>query len=210
MAQKIRRNSMEHLQLYDLDKLTILTSNHQLPPPLPPPRKCQSHLPSDIAFERYQFLCDMTRHKTDPIYAKTPMFRTIPQSKPVEYHRRVLGTRFPPHIITPILTTSPNSEEPESAETDNEEEEEQENADEDDKQDSDNDDGDDDDNDDDDDDDDDDDSDGDKSRSSSSSKGSSKSDSGSSSSSSGDDDDMFNDDDDKRGIVEKLFDRNKK
>jgi hypothetical protein len=209
MAQKIRRNSMEHLQLYDLDKLTILTSNHQLPPPLPPPRKCQSHPPSDIAFERYQFLCDMTRHKTDPIYAKTPMFRTIPQSKPVEYHRRVLGTRFPPHIITPILTTSLNSEEPESAETDNEEEEEQENADEDDKQDSDNDD-DDDDDDDNDDDDDDDDSDGDKSRSSSSSKSGSGG-SSSSSSSSSDDDDMFNDDDDdKRGIVEKLFDRNKK
>jgi len=193
MAQRIRRNSMENLQLYDLDKPTILTSNHQAPPPLPPPRKYQCHLPPDIAFKRYQFLCDMTRHERDPIYASTPMFRTIPQSKPVEYHRKVLGGYIPSNIITPISTTSSKSAESESTETDNEAEEEQENADEDDKQDSDNDDDDDDDDNNEDDDDDDDDSDGDKSSSSSSSNH----------------DDMFNDDGDNQGIVEKIFNRNK-
>ncbi|CAF1590591.1 unnamed protein product [Rotaria sp. Silwood1] len=110
MDGRIRRRSMEHLELYDLDKLILLSSNHQLPPPppppLPPPRKYRRRLPASQAFERYSFLCDRQRHNTDPIYAATPMFTTISQSTSVKGPRRLLGTRLPSNIIKSVSSTS--------------------------------------------------------------------------------------------------------
>ena len=85
MARLVRRYSMERLELYDLDKLI---TNYQLQSPVPPTRKCQDRRSSiNPTYERYQFLCNMTRSRTDPIYAATPMFTTIPQSMKEETHR---------------------------------------------------------------------------------------------------------------------------
>jgi hypothetical protein len=183
MARLIRRPSMEHLKLYDLD---ILTINSSLPPPLPPPRKHQHHRPSNSTSERYQFLCNIERNKTDPIYAATPMFRIIPKSSHVKHHRQLLGSYVPPRIIKPLAPTSLTSPEPKTPNIDNEaeEEEEQENSDEDDDRSTDNDDDDDD----------------------------SSSDDESSSSSSGNDgnDDILNDDNNDKGVVQQIFDRNKR
>jgi len=190
MAERIRRDSMEHLELYDLDQITILKSNKQIPPPLPPPREQQHHLPPNFAFERYQFLCDMTRNKEDPVYAATPMFKTIPHSTPVKHCRQLLGSRIPSKIVTPISITSPmsptslKSPEPESARIDNDtkEEQEEESSDEDEDENSDNDDN-----------------------------GSDENeDDSSSSEDNNDNDDILNDDRDNRGIVETIFNRHKK
>jgi hypothetical protein len=171
---------MELLELYDLDKLI---PNRQLPPPLPPPRQHRQHLPPAFASERYQFLCDMKRHKTDPVYAATPMFTTIPQSKHVQHQRRLLGSHVPATIIKSVSPAFPNSPEPDSAEPDNATDKEE--------------DSDDDQNPDDDDDDDDHQSEDEESSSSSSSDDNN-------------DDDIFGDDDNKKGIVEQIFNRNKK
>ncbi len=114
MDRLIRRHSMERLELYDLDKLT---NNHQLPPPLPPPRKPLIRRPSmNPSFERYQFLCNMTRSKTDPIYAATPMFTTIPQSSQEKSHRQLIGSYIRLENVTPILPTIPTSPEPKKSE----------------------------------------------------------------------------------------------
>lgn len=106
MNYRMRRKSMEQLELYDLDQIK---PRYSKPPPLPPPRQqrqqpCQ--LPSDVAFQRYSFLCDMTRLQTDSNYASTPMFSVIPQQKKVRYHRQMLGTRFPANIVKPIASKS--------------------------------------------------------------------------------------------------------
>ncbi len=181
MAHQIRRDSMKHLQLYDLDKLTLI-----LPPPLPTTPK---HQYQRSTFERYQFLCDMKRCKTDPVYAATPMFTTIPQSKHIIKHpRQILGAYVPRGIIKPLSTTSPKSPEPESTRTDDDEKEEHKSSDEDDDDDQNL--------------DDDNDERDESSRSSSSS---------SSSSDNNDNNDILNDDDDdKKGIVEQIFNRDKK
>lgn len=178
MAGRIRRNSMENLQIYDLDNLIF---NRQLPPPLPPPRQHRNRLPAAFAFERYQFLCDRNRHKTDPIYAATPMFATILQSTCTKHRRQLLGTRIPTDIIKSIPHTSPESTEPESARIHNDKEDES--SDENDNQDS--------------------DSDNDNDDGGAS---------GDQSSSSSDDhdEDYLDDDHDKKGIVEQIFNRNKR
>jgi hypothetical protein len=98
MARLIRRHSMERLELYDLDKLIQLQ-----PSLLPPTCKRQDRRPSiNPTFERYQFLCNMTRSKTDPIYAATPMFTTIPQSLEEKTHRQLLGSQVPLQNVKPI------------------------------------------------------------------------------------------------------------
>jgi len=178
MAHPIRRKSMEHLEVYDLDKLTL---NRSLPPPLPPPRKHRNPLPADFAFKRYQFLCDKKRHETDPVYAATPMFATIPQSDRIKRRRQLFGSRIPTEIIKSIPHTSSESTEPESARTDNDKAKE-ESSDEDDNQESDN-------------DHDDHDEGGEQF---------------SSSSTDDHDDDYLNNDGDKRGIVEQIFNRHKR
>ncbi|CAF0744617.1 unnamed protein product [Adineta ricciae] len=106
MACRIRRTSMEHLEVYDLDKLhKILSSrDHHKPPPIPPSREHRHRLPPQLTFQRYQFLCNMKRHKTDPIYAATPMFTTIPHSIYVRPRRQLLGSYIPAHVITPLNT----------------------------------------------------------------------------------------------------------
>jgi hypothetical protein len=112
MARLIRRHSMERLELYDLDKLiTIQPINDQLPPPLPPPRQPHYHRRPSInpTLERYQFLCNMTRNKTDPVYAATPMFTTIPQSSKEKPHRQLLGCYIRLENVKPICVTSPTS-----------------------------------------------------------------------------------------------------
>ncbi|CAF2722040.1 unnamed protein product [Rotaria sp. Silwood2] len=134
MAHRIRRGSMEHLELYDLDKFTLLSSNRQLRPPLPPPRKYRCRLPAKQTFERYRFLCDTKRLATDPIYAATPMFTIIPQSTPVKHPRRLLGARVPSDIIKPRSTTSSESSESQGAERNNNTKEEESNDDDDDHQ----------------------------------------------------------------------------
>jgi hypothetical protein len=105
---------MERLELYDLDKLiTIPTINYQLPPPLPPPRKYQQRRPSmNPTFERYKFLCNMTRSETDPIYAATPMFTTIPQLSQVKSHRQLLGSYVRLENVTPLSCAPSKSPEP--------------------------------------------------------------------------------------------------
>ena len=177
MANRIRRNSMEHLQIYDLDKFIF---DQTSPPPLPPPRQHRNRLPPDYALERYHFLCDRNRHQTDPIYAATPMFTTIPQKKQPTYHRQLLGSRIPLDLIKPKLVppTSPESAEPESARTEINDDE----TDEDDNEES---------------DDSNDDSDA----------GADESDS--SSSSDDPNEDYFDDDDDQKGLVEQIFNRHK-
>jgi hypothetical protein len=175
---------MENLELYDLDKLTILTSDRQLPPPLPSPRKHRRPLPPDYAFERYKFLCDMERHQTDPVYAATPMFTTIPQSKDLKYHRKILGSHVPSKIIQPISPKSPKSAE---SDLDAEEEQGQEKEEEEEKEES-------------------SDEEDDESSDSDDERGGNES----SSSSSDDDVNILDDTDDDRGIVETIFNRHKK
>lgn len=190
MARRIRRKSMERLELYDLDHLyeIISPAHHRGPPPVPPPRQRRCRLSDPQAnFERYQFLCDMKRHKTDPIYAATPMFSTIPQQTQRSSPRRLLGSYIRPEIITPLKKTtaseSSDSEDGEASDKDEEEAEEEEEE----KDDA----------------DDDDDT------------GSAADDDNDESSSSSSSDDADNDgydddDDDKRGIIEQIFNRNKK
>ncbi|CAF0906000.1 unnamed protein product [Rotaria sordida] len=77
MSHIIRRHSMEHLELYDLDKLKI---NYQLTSQLSP--TCKDNHPYSLINSKHehdQFLCNIKRNKIDPIYAATPMFTTIPQ-----------------------------------------------------------------------------------------------------------------------------------
>jgi hypothetical protein len=194
---------MEQLELWDLDELTRVPSNYELPrpspiplprpPPIPPPRQNQRQILRNSSFDYYKFLCDPTRCEKDPVYDATPMFTTIPQSKHVKYHHHLLGCHFPANIVTPISTESPKSPEPSSADTDKDkEEQEQEKEKEGEEEDDDDDDEDDDKSSDDDDDDDDD-----------------RKESSSSSSSEDNDDNIF-DNDDKKGVVQQLFDRHKK
>lgn len=112
MAHQRRRDSMEKLELFDLD---ALKSNQQLCPPLPLPRTHRRYLGKDVTFKRYQFLCDMKRNKNDPIYAATRFFSTIPQSTPVQNTRRLLGSHLPLYIIKPLPSKSPMSPNPDSA-----------------------------------------------------------------------------------------------
>jgi hypothetical protein len=175
MAHQIRRYSMEHLELYDLDKLT---------PPIPPPRKSRCRLRTRSDFDRYEFLCDMNRLKTDPVYAATPMFRTIPQSSQIKHSRQLLGSYLPAEIIKPVLRTSTESE---SVTTNNDTEEEKEKSDEDadenlDEAD-----------------------DEDEREQSSSSSSSNRSDSDDK-----EEEDIFDDDEDKKGILEQIFNRGRK
>ncbi len=114
MASLIRRHSMERLELYDLDKLEI---NCQSPPPLPPSRNSSYRRPSmNPSVERYQFLCNMTRTKTDPIYAATPMFTTIPQSSQEKTPRQLIGSYIRLENIKPIASETPISPEPKKIE----------------------------------------------------------------------------------------------
>jgi hypothetical protein len=187
MAHLIRRRSMERLELYDLDKLS---TNYQLPPPLPPPRIPHYHrrLSMNPTLERYQFLCNMTRNKTDPIYAATPMFTTIPQTSKEKFHRQLLGSYIRLENVKPLTPTIPKSPEPKQIEIikdkNKQQEEEKENEDNNDDEKEENDDqfsG--------------------SSSSSSSSSDEQEKDNGN---------DILHDDDDKKGIVEQIFDRNKK
>ena len=129
MASLIRRHSMERLELYDLDKLiTIPTINHQLPPPLPPPRKCPQRRPSmNPIYERYKFLCNTTRNKTDPIYAATPMFTTIPQSSQEKSPRQLLGSYIRLENVKQLPGVSFTTPEPKSTEIIEEEKENEDN-----------------------------------------------------------------------------------
>ena len=108
MARLIRRRSMERLELYDLDKfISVASADQQLPPPLPPARAHWRRPSANATLERYQFLCNTTRTKTDPIYAATPMFTTIPQSPgkaPVS--RQLLGSYMRAENIHPIVVKS--------------------------------------------------------------------------------------------------------
>ncbi|UJR14634.1 hypothetical protein I4U23_001628 [Adineta vaga] len=116
MAYRIRRESMEHLDLYDLDKINNIMSfrNRRLPPPIPAPRKHRRQLPTNVTFERYHFLCNMNRHKTDPIYAAVPMFKTLPPSIYIKPRRQLLGTYFPTNIIRPLKNKANKSTESEN------------------------------------------------------------------------------------------------
>ncbi|CAF1149522.1 unnamed protein product [Rotaria sp. Silwood1] len=92
MSHLIRRHSMEHLELYDLDKFNIIPSkNYQLTSQLSSSSYKYQHRYSliDSTHERYQFLCNIKRSKIDPIYAATPMFTTIPQSLNEEYYQQL-------------------------------------------------------------------------------------------------------------------------
>lgn len=82
MARLIRRPSMENLVLYDLDKLKMIPSANF--------KSYSFRRPSiNPKYERYQFLCNAQRSKIDPIYAATPMFTTIPQSRE-EIHQQLI------------------------------------------------------------------------------------------------------------------------
>ncbi len=124
MAHLIRRHSMERLELYDLDKFsTSQSNNYQLPPPLPPPRISYHHhhhhhrrTSINPTLERYQFLCNTSRSKTDPIYAATPMFTTIPQSSQEKPHRQLLGTYIRLENVKPLPLKTPISPEPKKIE----------------------------------------------------------------------------------------------
>lgn len=106
MARLIRRRSMERLELYDLDQ--FVRNNQQRPPPLPPPRNSlQRRASMNPSSERYQFLCNMTRYRTDPIYAATPMFTTIPHSSYQDSHRHILGSYIRSENVKPIVSELP-------------------------------------------------------------------------------------------------------
>jgi hypothetical protein len=87
MNSRIRRRSMEQLQLYDLDNLQS-SSDESLspPPPLPPLRPI-----GNFFIQRYEFLCNARRTRLDPIYAATPMFTTIPSSSSFRIPRQSLS-----------------------------------------------------------------------------------------------------------------------
>ena len=102
MADLIRRQSMEHLEVYDLDKILPKPSvDHQLPPPLPPPRQCHRRASLNVNSSRYQFLCSTKRTRTDPIYSATPMFTTIPSTPTSD--RQLLGSSTRLRNVTPLL-----------------------------------------------------------------------------------------------------------
>jgi hypothetical protein len=105
MADPIRRHSMEHLEVYDLDKILPRPSvDHQLPPPLPPPRQCHRRASLNVNTTRYQFLCSTKRTRNDPIYSATPMFTTIPSTtSPSADHRQLLGSSTRLRNMTPLL-----------------------------------------------------------------------------------------------------------
>lgn len=118
MARFIRRRSMERLELYDLDQYT--QNQRECPPPLPPPRNplLQRRTSMNPTVERYQFLCNMTRNRTDPIYAATPMFTTIPHSSYQDSHRHILGSYIRSENVKPISSEIPvQSPEPEKKQT---------------------------------------------------------------------------------------------
>ena len=127
MARFIRRRSMERLELYDLDQYT--RNHHDCPPPLPPPRNPLQRRPSmNPSIERYQFLCNMTRNRTDPIYAATPMFTTIPHSFYQDSHRHILGSYIRSENVKPISSEIPvQSSEPEKKQAVKEQTDEKEN-----------------------------------------------------------------------------------
>lgn len=83
MAQLIRRRSMEHLELYDLDELKLNPSAPELRSICKHPHHRRSSV--NTTYDRYQFLCNTKRTQMDPIYAATPMFTTIPRSSDDEY-----------------------------------------------------------------------------------------------------------------------------
>ena len=102
MADLIRRHSMEHLEVYDLDKILPKPSvDHQLPPPLPPPRQCHRRASLNVNSSRYQFLCSTKRTRNDPIYSATPMFTTIPST--TTDHRPLLGSSTRLRNMKPLL-----------------------------------------------------------------------------------------------------------
>ena len=108
MARLIRRHSMERLELYDLDTfIPVPCVDRQLPPPLPPARAHWRRPSANATLERYQFLCNTTRTKTDPIYAATPMFTTIPPSPGTGLvSRQLLGSHVRADNIHPIAVKS--------------------------------------------------------------------------------------------------------
>ncbi len=117
MARLIRRHSMERLELYDLDKLITMPSiNYEIPPPLPPPRIPHRSPSIKPSLESYQFLCNMTRNKTDPIYAATPMFTTIPQASQEKPHRQLLGSYARLENVKPLPLITVKSPEPKKVE----------------------------------------------------------------------------------------------
>lgn len=152
------------------------------PPPLPPPREHRQQLPKQFAFERYRFLCDMQRHLTDPIYAATPMFTTILPTVQIKSPRRILGLRIPNEIIKARTppASSSSSDSSQSSDTDNQSKDKSS----------------------------DDDDDEDRNQNSDNDDGGGDQSSSSSSSSSNDDAD--DDDDDDKGIVEQIFNRDRK
>lgn len=106
MADLIRRQSMEHLDVYDLDKILPKPSvNHQLPPPLPPSRQCHRRASLNVNTSRYQFLCSTKRTRNDPIYSATPMFTTIPSTttSPTTANRPLLGSSTRLRNMKPLL-----------------------------------------------------------------------------------------------------------
>lgn len=126
MSLRIRRHSMECLKLYDIDPMKSMSSPlSSSPPAIPPVRTIRQHLPEHFAFERYGFLCDMDRHRTDPVYAATPMFTTIIPNMQIKYSRRLLGLRIPQEIIkpcTPSTSSSSSSSDSESTDSDKDDE----------------------------------------------------------------------------------------
>ena len=128
MTRLIRRRSMERLELYDLDQ--FVRDNEQRPPPLPPPRNpLQRRSSMNPSAERYQFLCNMTRYRMDPIYAATPMFTTIPHSFYQDSHRHILGSYVRSENVKAIdselavQSPEPAKKEPVKEETDEKENE---------------------------------------------------------------------------------------
>lgn len=199
MARRIRRSSMERLQILDLDNLATVSSlRSSLPPPLPPPRKLRcSPLVNPVVIHS-QALYDHYRCQTDPIYAATPMFTTVPQLKPEKHLRHILGSYIPPEIMHPISSAPPTPLSPplktpetgkkiEENENVNDEKQDDDDDDDDDRSTTNDNDG-------------DDDDDDDKDRSSSSSSSDDDDD---------DNNDILNDGDDKKGIVEQIFNRDK-
>lgn len=102
--QRIRRSSMENLHLLDLDRWACRQGEGEAPPPppLPPPRP---HLRSSM-IEHSRTLYDVTRSQNDPIYARTPMFTTIPRTNQEFHPRQIIGAHVPPEIIRPNSTPS--------------------------------------------------------------------------------------------------------
>jgi len=195
MAHLIRRHSMERLELYDLDKFsTSQSNNYQLPPPLPLPRISYHHhhhhhrrTSINPTLERYQFLCNTSRSKTDPIYAATPMFTTIPQSSQEKPHRQLLGTYIRLENVKPLPLKTPISPEPKKIEIikdkNKQQEEKKENEDNNDDK---------------------------KEENDDQFSGSSSSSSSSDEQEKNNGNDILHDDDDKKGIVEQILNRNKK